>query len=90
MTKINLQKFCNVSGIKNSDASACIKKYSNSITKTYTEWFELISSDFTVPNDMRKFFKEEVKVEEKVVEEIEEQPKEEKKEKHSFNFNKKK
>ncbi len=55
---IDLEKFCTVSGMKESDKRVALKKYGSLELKAYDSWFELISVDFTIPNNVGKFFKE--------------------------------
>ena len=54
---MNVEYFCIISGISESNRLNLIKKYGIS-KKTYREWFELLEKNFTIPKNMDKFFKQ--------------------------------
>lgn len=54
---MNVEYFCIISGVSESNRLNLIKKYGNS-KKTYSEWFELLEKNFTIPKNMDKFFKQ--------------------------------
>jgi len=54
---MNVEYFCIISGVSESNRLNLIKKYGNS-KKAYSEWFELLEKNFTIPKNMDKFFKQ--------------------------------
>jgi len=54
---MNVEYFCIISGVSESNRLNLIKKYGNS-KKTYSEWFESLKKNFTIPKNMDKFFKQ--------------------------------
>lgn len=52
---MNIEYFCVISGLAQSDRQLLIKKFKTE-EKTYGEWFELISKNFTIPKNVSNIF----------------------------------
>lgn len=49
---INIETFCTISGVSFSDRVTLSKIHGKKIEKKYSEWYEIVSKNFTVPKNL--------------------------------------